>query len=489
MSVETVTLLFTDVVGSTALMSRLGERAADAVRRDHMARLRRAINAVGGHEVKTTGDGVMAVFPSARAALECAIAMQRNEARRPAGEVAVEVRIGVAAGEVDVEGGDYFGVPVVEAARLCATAGPAEILTTDMVRRLVASRGGFPLQGRGPATLKGLCEPVEVWSVDWSATTPVIPVPGNVVTAASATMVGRDAELEAIGAAVDAIWRGERRGVLVSGEPGIGKTTLAASAALAAAGRGAVVVSGRCDEELHRPYQPWAQALDHLVEHLPVEFLGEHVDEVGVVLARIVPRLATRVPAGRREDVADIERGALFDAVDDLLGRAATLGPVVVVLDDLHWADVGSVQLVHHLLTADGLHDLLVLATFRDSDLEQRTRSPTRSPGSTATSASTASVSPAWVTTRSPSCWAGSPVARSMPGRWRSRTSCWSKPTGTRSSSASCCATSARPGSCERTSTDAGTRAVQRTPRPSRSASGKSSNTASAGSVPTHTGC
>src|SRR5215213_3779505 len=98
-STETATLLFTDLVGSTELMARLGS-GADDVRRDHFALLQARVERSGGRVVKTLGDGVMAVFGSASAALDCAVSVQRGVAR---GDARLSVRVGLAAGDVMVE--------------------------------------------------------------------------------------------------------------------------------------------------------------------------------------------------------------------------------------------------------------------------------------------------------------------------------------------------------------------------------------------------
>ena len=90
----------------------------------------------GGEEIKNLGDGLMATFDGVGAGLACAVAMQQAVAARPASAEPLSIRVGVAVGEAESEEGDYFGLPVVEAARLCARADGGEILTTDMVRLL-----------------------------------------------------------------------------------------------------------------------------------------------------------------------------------------------------------------------------------------------------------------------------------------------------------------------------------------------------------------
>lgn len=380
MGVETATLLFTDLVGSTELMSAVGESAMEAMRREHVARLRDAIGGTGGREVKSLGDGLMVVFDGAGAALACAVAMQQSVTaqRTPLG-VALAIRIGVAAGEVDVVDDDYFGVPVVEAARLCASADGGEILASELVHFLVRSRGGFDLERVGPLELKGLPEPVEAFRLRWEPVASsdgagIVPVSARLRLFADATLAGRAEALSLLADAAKVADAGTRRAVLVSGEPGIGKTTLAASFALQTFADGATVLYGRCDEDVVTPYQPWVEALGHLLEHADGDLVAAHVEACGRVLGRVVPQLDGRVvslsaPAPAASADADVERHLLFAAVVDLLARASSERLVVLVLDDLHWADPSTVQLLGYLLTVDPAMRILVIGTFRDSDI------------------------------------------------------------------------------------------------------------------------
>ncbi|MGZ6637916.1 MAG: adenylate/guanylate cyclase domain-containing protein [Solirubrobacteraceae bacterium] len=116
-----VTILFTDLVGSSALFDRLGDDAADRVRREHFATMRRAVAEHGGREIKSTGGGLMVAFASAAAAVRCAVDMQRATARDSSG---LALRVGLDAGEPLPEGDDLYGTPVIVAGRLCDAAAP-----------------------------------------------------------------------------------------------------------------------------------------------------------------------------------------------------------------------------------------------------------------------------------------------------------------------------------------------------------------------------
>jgi class 3 adenylate cyclase/pimeloyl-ACP methyl ester carboxylesterase len=157
-----VTILFTDMEGSTALTQQLGDdRAQDQVRH-HNTVVREALKAHAGREIKHTGDGIMASFPSARGAVDCAVAIQRALA----GGDGVRVRIGLNAGEPVAEEEDLYGTSVQLAARVCAEADGGEILVSNVVRELAAGKG-FLFHDRGDHTLKGFEDPVRLYAVKW----------------------------------------------------------------------------------------------------------------------------------------------------------------------------------------------------------------------------------------------------------------------------------------------------------------------------------
>ena len=161
-----VTILFTDMEGSTALTQLLGDQGAQEVLRTHNQIVRQCVQAHGGSIVKTTGDGFMASFPSAGRALDCAIAIQaalsqHNESHP---DISIHVRIGLNAGEPVAEEADLFGTAVQAAARICAHADPGQILAADVVRQLAAGKG-FQFVDRGEAKLKGFAEPYRLYEV------------------------------------------------------------------------------------------------------------------------------------------------------------------------------------------------------------------------------------------------------------------------------------------------------------------------------------
>jgi class 3 adenylate cyclase len=165
----TATLLFTDLVGSTELLDRLGQHSGERLRREHVAILRAATRAHGGREVKNLGDGLMLAFASALGAVACAIEMQQRVAahRDASGGNPMRLRIGLNAGEVITAEDDYFGAPVVVARRLCDSAQPGQILTSEVVRSLAGDRHAHRFRALGERNLKGMSRPIATFALDW----------------------------------------------------------------------------------------------------------------------------------------------------------------------------------------------------------------------------------------------------------------------------------------------------------------------------------
>jgi tetratricopeptide (TPR) repeat protein len=196
-------------------------------------------------------------------------------------------------------------------------------------------------------------------------------LPAALATPSSVDFVGRVAERERLATAWKDAATGRRRVVLISGEPGVGKTRLAAELARVAHDEGAIVLFGRCDEDLGVPYQPFVEALDLYVASCPPDDLAHQVAPHGGDIARLVPQLADRVPGlpdSLRAD-PETERYRLFTAITSFLGRIVEGAPVVLVLDDLHWAAKPTLLLLRHLARADWSGPLLVVGTYRDTDL------------------------------------------------------------------------------------------------------------------------
>jgi class 3 adenylate cyclase len=377
-SVELATILLTDLVGSTRLATSVGPVRADELREEHFGLLRQAIASCNGREVKNTGDGLMVAFSSASGAVQCAVAMQQLFERRYAkAEQGLHVRVGLGAGESTISDGDYFGMPSIEAARLCAQAPADGVLISAAVKMLAGRCERIDFASAGMLELKGFPEAVEAFSVSW---TPLAeeasgagrwPLPALLRSTPPVSYVGRVEERALLDEAMVLARDGARQVVLLCGEPGIGKTRLASYAAHRAHAEGVAVCWGGCSEELAVPYEPWIAVCSQLVEHAPAQLLHAHVERHGGELARLVRNLPVRVqglPEPQSSD-PETERYLLFSAVAGLLAEVAENVSLCVVLDDLHWGDGQSVALLKHLVRTVEQGALELIATYRDSDL------------------------------------------------------------------------------------------------------------------------
>ena len=295
---------------------------------------------------------------------------------RRAASAPLAVRVGISLGDVAWERGDCFGTPVIEAARLCAAAEGGQILAADLVRLTARGRGGHTFTPVGPRRAQGAARPgrglrrrLGAARATWG-----FPLPPRLGTRSPFAMFGRGAEEEALALAWAKAKDGQRQVVLVAGEPGIGKTRLATEAARAAHADGGTVLFGACDEDVG----------------LPVPALRRGAPALRRARARRRARRARRAriaasspasypssPAASRTSPApqvaeaETERFLLFEAVTGLLAAASRESPIVLVLDDLHWAGAPELLLLKHLVRSAEPMRLLVIGTYRDTDLSR----------------------------------------------------------------------------------------------------------------------
>jgi class 3 adenylate cyclase/tetratricopeptide (TPR) repeat protein len=361
-----VTLLFTDLVRSTELLARAGDEDAQRIFRAHRQLLTHAVAVHGGHEVKWLGDGLMVAFPSAADAVGCAIAMQQAS-RRPVEGEHLAIRVGLNAGEALRDVDDYFGTPVVVARRLCDRAEGGQILCTETVAGLLAGRAGFGFTELGKLALKGVPEAVAACEVRYEVTaTDELP--------ARLPMVGRDVEFGRLVTRLAEAIAGRGGLVTIIGEPGIGKTRMLEELTERARQAGAQVLFGRgFESEWSPPYGPFVDALTVHVGSVDALELRADLGSGASPFAQLVPKT--------REILSDIpepvpvqpdeERFRLIDAVAQFLAARSRRIPLVVCLDDLQWAEKGTVAMLRHLARFAAQQRILVVGAFRGEDLDK----------------------------------------------------------------------------------------------------------------------
>jgi len=371
-STSTSTIVFTDVVGSTALRTRIGEDAADRLLREHERALAEVVCAWSGRVVKTAGDGIMAAFESATDAVRASIALQQ---RIDQDFPDLSVRVSVATGDVSWEDDDCFGMPVVTAARLQAHADGRQIVVSALVRGLGGERSQAVFEPLGPLMLAGISEAVEAFEVQWSPLQEqpaqpkfTVSLPSALGVAPTFDLVGRSTEWSELMAGWETASTGSRRTVLIGGEAGAGKTRLAFEFGRWCAERGSPVVLGVCDAELALPCQPWVHVLDQLAHAIPPDLVADVRDDIAP-MSVLVPHLEflTAVSRPAASEDPDTERYRLFQAVDVFLRVLTEERTMVVIVDDLHWADAQTLALLRHLARGNGPAKLLIIGTFRDT--------------------------------------------------------------------------------------------------------------------------
>ncbi|HTF32108.1 MAG TPA: AAA family ATPase [Myxococcota bacterium] len=362
------TILFTDLVDSTGLMQRVGDERAQGLFETHHRLLSDAVSAHGGSELQWLGDGLMVAFASTADAVRCSIAMQQAAAQQP-GEP-LSIRVGLNVGEVlqQKTGSGYFGTPVVLARRLCDRAEAGQILCSATVSGLLAGRAAFSFRDMGALELKGIAEKVGVCEVLYEAE----PAAGFL---GQTPFVGRHEEMARLRARLEQTRAGRGALAMLVGEPGIGKTRTLEEFTAHAREHGARVLWGRCYEgEGAPPFGPFAEAVTEYAKALPPEELEKDLGPYGPPLSVLAPVLRSRLPdlPAPVPLPPDEERWRLLDALTQFLLTASHRAPIVLVLDDLHWADAGTVAMLRHVVRFVSRGHLLLVGAYRDVELDRQ---------------------------------------------------------------------------------------------------------------------
>ncbi len=356
-------IMFTDMVGYSAIAQR-DEPLALRLLETHRGLLRPLFRSHGGREVKTIGDAFLVEFPSALQALECAVAVQQrlrehNEAS-PADRV--ELRIGVHLGDVVDQGGDLLGDAVNIAARIEPLAETSGVCISGPVFDQVRNKIPFPCTQLDHVFLKNIDSPIPVYSVD---------LPWGVPPAARVTpWIDRVSELRSLDQLIEESREGLGRIVAFSGESGIGKTRLADEGIRKAEKRGFRTLRGRGhQDEEPVPYSLWVQVVREFLRDTPGPLLYKVATGCGAALVKLAPEVGERLgqaPAPG-EDIPEAAGLQFFERVAQFFLNLSRESPILILLDDLQWADPGSLRLLDYLAEPIRTQPILIFLTFRDA--------------------------------------------------------------------------------------------------------------------------
>ena len=188
----------------------------------------------------------------------------------------------------------------------------------------------------------------------------------------SADFVGREREMGQVGAALDDAVAGLGQVVMLSGEPGVGKTRIAQELTAIADARNADVFWGNCYEgDGAPPYWPWLQIFRSLISQSDAESLESAMDAGAEAIGEIVPELRSKLPDLAPPPTFDpgSARFRLFDSITTYLKSASTHRPMVLILEDLHWADASSLAPLEHVAGNIATSNLMIVGTYRDIEV------------------------------------------------------------------------------------------------------------------------
>lgn len=374
--------LFTDLREYTRFVEAHGDVEATRLLRDYRTIVRREVTRTKGAEIKTEGDSFYIVFESAVPALDCAVAIMKqvraHTARHP--DRPLHVGAGLHAGDAVTYDEQYVGGAVIVASRLATKAAAGELLVSDTTRGLVRTGQTHRMIDRGAIALKGVSEPIRVWSVDLGDAQPRAdgaPAPALLPNAdirrplapaqlVCPVLVGRDQELATFQAVLAQAAAGHGTVTFVSGDPGVGKSAFAREAAQAASKLGYRLMAGAALEwEVGLPYAPFLSALRS-------GFQGGALREV---IIRFAPDVAPLLPELGQAPIAassPLERHRIGRAFADLLHGLSAQAPLLVVLEDLHWVDEATIALLQQLAREVDRAAIVMLLTYRADEVGRR---------------------------------------------------------------------------------------------------------------------
>jgi len=395
--------MFADIVGYTALTQR-DEGAASLARRRHREALDRCLNDHDGALIQYFGDGSLSVFPSAVEGVLAAVEFQQDLQRDPV----VQVRVGLHVGDITYDEQGAYGDAVNVAARIEGVAVAGSVLVSERVAAELTSHPKLSARPLGPFDFKNVREPVSVFAIEASGLTvpgsesPLGqsrpgPVGGATGSAAAVSrhleelqkrsiqrprlpgalprippLIGRSSELTVLRQHLEAGSAGLGGTVFISGDRGVGKSRLAETIADEARGRGWLVTLGRVfAAERLVPFSPFSEAMLPILRGLDDDAITWLSGGAPASLGPIFPSLRRggdgRAP--RFSTPADLKAQVFFDFTE-FLGRLAAFQPLLLVIDDLQWADESSIELLHFVARQCTGHPIVILCQYSQADLE-----------------------------------------------------------------------------------------------------------------------
>ena len=371
---QVLTIMMTDVVESTALRRMRGDRDADDVLGLLATIVHHHVTEFGGRVHKSLGEGFLISFRSPVAAVGAASAIQRalREHNSAHPQRSIEIRIGIHTGEVTERDGDLLGQAVHAAARVMAEAGSGQVLTTDDVRKFAQPQLNVSFSDWGLFWLRGFPESWRLYEVSWNDTE--AGVRPSAVPEPLTPFVERDAERASLRRLLDLVRAGHGGLGLVAGEAGIGKSRLVTEIGDEAEARGIRVLTGHCVQMMGAPpYLPYVEIIEQAItsRRSPLA-LRQALGDGAAEIARIAPAVRHAYPdiPPPVELPAELARRYVWNSLSEFMGRAAKVQPLLLVLEDLHWADESTVLLTEYLAPLLPEMPVLILGTYRDQEVD-----------------------------------------------------------------------------------------------------------------------
>ncbi len=388
-------ILAADAAGFSRLMAS-DEQATLATLDAARAVFRTQIESNQGRVIDMAGDSVLAMFETATGAVSAALAIQQalgDAAHVDTAGMNMRFRIGVHLGDViEKDDGTIYGDGVNVAARLEGLAEPGGIVVSAAVRGVVSGRVAATFTDQGEQPLKNIARPIHAFAVvggaDVAAEASAAPVardtpspvrdatPPRTTYRPAGVFVGRKPELAQLTKALAGARKGFGRVVLLAGSGGMGKTRLTQQLALQAEQADIPVLWGRCLEEAGAPpYWPWRQLIRSYLgvggDADPAATLGAGLADIASIVPEVAERFGARPVEHAAGDSAQ-SRFRLFDAIAGFWRRAARRAPLLLIFEDLHWADATSLRLFAFLAAELEDSALLVVGTYRDTELSRQ---------------------------------------------------------------------------------------------------------------------